>query len=110
MWPVEAKVLETPNQVAAYEQDVREEFLKCRYAPFSNAGAMVAYLLSGSAEETFAAIEKKMGCTLNKSEMFSDRPHRISDHQRAVAATKPYPKSFSCHHLVMAFLTLTRTS
>jgi hypothetical protein len=110
MWPIEAKVLETPNQVAAYERDVREEFLKCRYAPFSNAGAMLAYLLCGSAEDAFAAIEKKLGCSLKQSEVFSDRAHRTSDHQRTVPIAKPYPKSFSCHHLVMAFLTLVRTT
>src|SRR6185312_4972776 len=27
MWPIEAKVLETPNQVADYERDIRQEFL-----------------------------------------------------------------------------------
>ena len=45
MWPIEAKVLETPGGVADYVRDIREEYLKCRYGPFSASGAMLAYLL-----------------------------------------------------------------
>src|SRR5665213_2963949 len=35
MFPLEAKVLRTSGDVAAYLADVREQFLTCRYAPFS---------------------------------------------------------------------------
>lgn len=108
MWPIEAKVLETPNQTAAYLNDLRNEFLKCRYAPFSKAGAMLAYLLSGTAEDALEAIESKLGCALQPAAMFADRAHRLSDHQRSVPAGKPYPSTFACHHLVMAFLGLAR--
>jgi hypothetical protein len=108
MWPIEAKVLETPNQTAAYLRDLREEFLKCRYAPFSKAGAMLAYLLTGTAEDALAAIESKVGDPLKPTIKFTDRAHRLSDHERTVPPGKPYPKSFSCHHLVMAFIGLTR--
>jgi hypothetical protein len=51
MWPLEAKVLETPNQLASYHRDIQQEFLTCRYAPFSMSGAMLGYLLSGTAED-----------------------------------------------------------
>jgi hypothetical protein len=110
MWPIEAKVLETPNQVAAYERDVREEFLKCRYAPFSKAAAMAAYLLSGSDDEAFQAIGKKLGCSLSLAKAFPDRAHRTSIHERTVPSNKRYPKAFVCHHLVMNFVGLDRAS
>lgn len=108
MWPIEAKVLETPNQIAPYLRDIREEFLKCRYAPFSKAGAMLAYLLTGTAEDALAAIESKLGIKMSLPAKFTGRSHRLSDHERTVPAGKPYPKSFACHHLVMAFIGLAR--
>jgi hypothetical protein len=109
MWPIEAKVLETPHRVTEYERDVREEFLTCRYGPFTSAGAMLGYLLSGSALDAFAAIEAKLGCTLESVPAFVNRPHRASTHKRTVPAGKSYPVDFQCHHLVMQFLGLTRS-
>jgi hypothetical protein len=108
MWPMEAKVLETPNQTAAYLRDVQEEFLTCRYAPFSKAGAMLGYLLTGTPESALAAIEGKIGKTLNQVANFASRAHRLSEHDRAVPQGKVYPKSFVCHHLVMRFVGLAR--
>lgn len=108
MWPIEAKVLETPNQTAAYLKDLQTEFLTCRYAPFSKAGAMLAYLLTGIPEDALAVIESKLGKTLNPVAKFTDRAHRFSEHDRIVPAGKAYPKSFSCHHLVMTFIGLSR--
>jgi hypothetical protein len=98
MWPIEAKVLETPNQVADYGRDVREEFLTCRYAPFSSAGAMLAYLLSGSADDAFQSIQTNLGCSLVPSQAFAERAHRTSNHQRSLPPNKKYPQLFSCHH------------
>lgn len=108
MWPIEAKVLETPNQTAAYLKDLQEEFLTCRYAPFSKAGAMLAYLLTGVPEDALAAIEGKLGKSLNPVTKFASRAHRLSEHNRTVPMGKVYPKSFACHHLVMAFVGLAR--
>jgi hypothetical protein len=108
MWPIEAKVLETSNQTAAYLKDLQDEFLTCRYAPFSKAGAMLAYLLKGAEEDALAAIEGRLGITLNPTAKFANRAHRLSEHDRTVPAGKVYPKSFTCHHLVMAFIGLAR--
>lgn len=108
MWPIEAKVLETPNQTAAYLKDLQEEFLTCRYAPFSKAGAMLAYLLSGTPEDALATIEGKLGKTLSPLAKFASRAHRLSEHDRTVPAGKIYSRSFACHHLVMAFIGLSR--
>jgi hypothetical protein len=109
MWPMEAKVLETPGRLADYERDVREEFLKCRYAPFSGAGAMLAYLLSGTAMEAFKGIAARFGCTLDPVSAFATRPHRASDHQRTVPPGKSYPVSFRCHHLILEYPGLSRS-
>ncbi|WP_377828410.1 hypothetical protein ACFKHW_32070 [Bradyrhizobium lupini] len=109
MWPIEAKVLETPGAVAAYERDVRQEFLTCRYGPFSEEGAMVGYLLTGLAVDALTAIEKSLGCALNTVPAFASRPHRASSHKRTVPIGKSYPINFRCHHLILEFPGLTRS-
>jgi hypothetical protein len=109
MWPIEAKVLETPGRLAEYERDIREEFLKCRYAPFSGAGAMLGYLLTGSASATFEGIAIRLGCILEPTAAFADRPHRVSSHQRVVPGGKNYPVDFQCHHLILEYPGLTRS-
>jgi hypothetical protein len=108
MWPLEAKVLETPRALAEYERDVREEYLTCRYAPFSSSGAMLGYLISGSALDALANIAKKLGCALDTVAEFPSRPHRLSNHRRSVPAGKAYPSDFRCHHLVLEYPELTR--
>lgn len=110
MWPLEAKVLETPGAVAEYLHDVNQEFMTCRYAPFSSSGAMLAYLLSGSASDALTKIGGKLGCAMYAVTEFTNRPHRVSNHQRAVPIGKSYPLDFSCHHLVLNFPGLKRHS
>ncbi|WP_339913395.1 hypothetical protein [uncultured Brevundimonas sp.] len=109
MWPLEAKVLETPGAVAAYADDVETQFLTCRYAPFSNSGAMLAYLISGSAADALAAISTKLGCDLHDIVEHSARPNRYSKHTRRVPDGKRYPAAFDCFHLILEYPELTRT-
>ena len=78
MWPLEAKVLETPRAVAAYVNDVVSEFLSCRYAPFSGSGAMLGYLLSGTATDALAAIAARLGEKLHDITELMERPNRVS--------------------------------
>lgn len=108
MWPLEAKVMETPGTLAEYERDVRNEYLTCRYAPFSASGAMLGYLLSGTAADALVRIASKLGCALDPVVEFSGRPHRVSSHQRLVPPGKSYPIDFGCHHLVLEYIGLTR--
>lgn len=109
MWPMEAKVLETAGRVAGYIEDVKDQFLTCRYAPFSGSAAMLGYLLSGKTSDALDGISKKLGCMLHAvSGSPSARPHRISHHVRAVPAGKQYPKDFTCHHLMLEFSGLRR--
>jgi len=109
MWPLEAKVLETPGAVAAYAHDVENEFLKCRYAPFSSSGAMLAYLISGDATDALASIAKKLGCELHDVVEHNARPNRYSKHTRNVPPGKHYPSAFDCYHLVLEYPGLTRS-
>ncbi|MCY4553848.1 MAG: hypothetical protein OXC79_09260 [Candidatus Poribacteria bacterium] len=91
MWPIEAKVLETPRKVAAYVRDVRVEFLTCRYAPFSDSGAMLGYLLTGIPDDALVTIAQKLGCKLETVAGHTEKPIRLSKHRRKVPAGKPYP-------------------
>lgn len=108
MWPLEAKVLATPSTMAEYERDVREQYLTCRYAPFSGSAAMLGYLLSGKAVDALDQIAKKLGCTLDAVEEFPSRPHRFSIHRRIVPMGRNYPLDFECHHLILEYLGVMR--
>lgn len=110
MWPLEAKVLETDRKSAVrqYIKDVKNEFLTCRYAPFSSEGAMVGYLLSGNPEKAFENIAAKIPCHLIAHPEFALRPHKLSEHRRSVEKGKPYPCEFRCHHLIFEFYNLAR--
>ncbi|MEM9421523.1 MAG: hypothetical protein AAF986_03300 [Pseudomonadota bacterium] len=103
MWPIEAKIAETPAQVAKYTNDIENEFLTCRYAPFTASGAMAGYLLSGKSSDFFSNVSTKLGCSLDDVSQFKHRPNRQSDHERKVPKGKPYPKGFRCYHMVMEF-------
>ena len=110
MWPIEAKVVETPTRIAHYVRDINEEYLSCRYAPFANSGAMLGYLLTGSAEEVFAAIDERLGCRLDGIPEHPMRPNRVSHHERDVPRGKPYPRKFACYHLILEYLELERAT
>lgn len=108
MWPLEAKVLETPGTLADYDRDVREQYMTCRYAPFSGSGAMLGFLLSGNPIDTLGRVAAKLGCTLEVVKEFLLRPHRVSSHHRSVPVGKMYPVDFECHHMILEFQGLER--
>ncbi|MET1111799.1 MAG: hypothetical protein ABWX67_09780 [Allosphingosinicella sp.] len=109
MWPAEAKVLTSANALADYLADVGEQFLSCRYAPFSSSGAMLGYLLSGEAEEALENIGMRLGVAFaERTPISQDRPHRSTVHDRKVPTGKSYPTQFRCHHLMMSFHGLER--
>jgi hypothetical protein len=110
MWPLEAKVLETPNKISHYINDVKAEFLTCRYAPFSSGGAMLGYLLTGTPTAALDALEQKLGVSFTTVHGFPSDKHRSSDHLRSVPFGKRYPAAFTCHHMILEYLTLTRAS
>lgn len=100
MWPLEAKVLRDDSAVAEYVSDIKTEFLLCRYAPFSEEGAMLGYLLSGTSRMAFRNIAKSLPCKLRIPKRLYSRPHRISRHLRVAPKGKPYPRRFRIHHLM----------
>ena len=108
MWPLEAKVLPTPSTLADYLSDIRNEYLNCRYAPFSPSGAMLGYLLEGTAQDTLANIARQLGVPLNPVGMSSVCPCSVSIHDRIVPPGKLYPSHFACHHIIIPFLGLRR--
>lgn len=101
MWPLEAKVLRSDGAVAPYIKDIQNEFLTCRYAPFSSEGGMLGYLFSGNPNKAFSNIEAKVPCTLSHHPQFPNRDHKISNHKRKVPRGKEYPADFCCHHLIL---------
>lgn len=109
MWPLEAKVLEKPGSVTAYVRDVTEEYLTCRYAPFSDSGAMLGYLLTGKPEEALSAIAGKLNGVLEEITGLPPATNRCSKHARTVPKGKPYPPEFRCYHLILEFPSAQRT-
>lgn len=110
MWPLEAKVLTTSQSLSNYLKDIQKEFLTCRYAPFSPSGAMLGYLLHGEPEETLSNISARLNCTLDPMTAFAHRPCAVSMHTRSVPLEKPYPAIFDCHHIILTFHGLRRSS
>lgn len=110
MWPIEAKVLETPKAISAYVEDINKQFLTCRYAPFSSSGAMLGYLLEGNSAQAFAAIAEKLSCLLEPVSEHPVKNNRVSKHVRSVPPGKTYPVSFACYHLILDYLELRRAS
>ena len=100
-WPLEAKVLPTDGAISLYVQEILENFLTCRYAPFSSEGGMLGYLISGKPGKLFDKISVELECVLSHHPSFIERNHKISSHKRTVPNGNNYPASFSCHHLIM---------
>jgi hypothetical protein len=102
MWPIEAKVLRTDGAVGEYVNEVTGNFLTCRYAPFSGEGGMLGYLVVGSPNTAFDNIAKGLQCNLLPHPDFQKRNHRTSRHTRTAPRGKKYPRSFVCHHMILA--------
>jgi hypothetical protein len=104
IWPLEAKVLKSDGAVGEYIKEIKDNFITCRYAPFSSQGGMLGYLFSGDSNKVFTNIVTKVPCTLNDHPDFPTRDHKTSDHQRVVPPGKSYPAEFRCHHLLFKII------
>jgi len=93
-WPIEAKVLLTPGTLAAYLGDLTK-FTDGIAAPFSGAGAQVAYLLNGTTEDFFSNLGLALSVALQTMPEFSNRAHRVTSHKR-----KTTPE-LRLHHMAM---------
>jgi hypothetical protein len=101
MWPLEAKVLRSNGAVTSYIRELKNNFLSCRYAPFSSEGAMLGYLFSGVPDNVFRHIETKVPCELHHHLAFPERAHKYSEHTRRIPTNKSYPPHFRCQHLIL---------
>jgi hypothetical protein len=102
-FPVEAKVLPNDTSVSPYVSEITDNFLTCRYAPFSSEGIMLGYLISGTPINVFPAIAALLTANLVHHEKFPNQPHKYSDHLRNVPQGKPYPSDFRCQHIILDF-------
>ena len=102
MWPLEAKVLRTERTIAKYTNEIRDEFLTGRYAPYVNGGAMLGYLFSGSSNDALNNIAEALACSLVKFRSFDASAHRVSCHARDLEDPDFASGEFYCHHLIMA--------
>jgi len=100
-WPVEAKVLRTQQNTTEYVRSVTQQFLTCRYAPFSSQAAMLGYLLSGSPQIFLSNAANQIGCAIDPNPDFPNRDHGVSNHIRVIPTGKAYPVEFKCHHLIL---------
>jgi len=102
MWPLEAKIMRTPANIAPYVKDINNEFLTGRYAPFSRSAAMLGYLLSGAPENTTENIEKSLEVPLIPHPAFHPRfTHHTSEHRRNLKNETWASGQFTCHHMIM---------
>lgn len=95
-WPIEAKVVPTPNTLAAYMSDITK-FVSGVAAPLTGEGGVIAYLLDGEELEFLVALESKLGEPLKEisASALMYRAHRVSQHERSPAS------QLRLHHLVM---------
>ena len=101
-WSVEAKVLQSPTNTHRYVDDLNK-YLEGTGSPFSNQGALVAYLLSGQPDDVFPKLALLLGQQLRPHAAFRERPHRVSQHQRDESnLPTSTPGEFICHHLIFA--------
>jgi hypothetical protein len=107
--PLEAKVLKSDGAIAEYKAEINENFITCRYAPFSSEGGMLGYLLSGEPDKAFSNIAAKVPCKLSHHPNFLNRDHKTSYHKRVVPSEKPFMADFYCHHLLLKILTSNTT-
>lgn len=104
VWPLEAKILHSDSSVSEYIKEITDNYLVCRYSPFSSEAGMLAYLLKGSPKKAFGNIARFVPCQLVDHVDFQSRDHKTSDHQRLVPAGESYPSNFRCHHLILNIL------
>jgi hypothetical protein len=109
LWPLEAKVLYTDDDahgIRQYVNEVRDNYLPCRYAPFSSEAAMLGYLFSGDVSVVLQNIGRRlracgMQCRLIQFPVHSSRPHKTSKHVRSGHQCRYAPREFRCHHMIL---------
>lgn len=95
IWPIEAKVLQTPSTLTEYLKDVNNKFIAGIAAPFVGEGGMVGYLLTGIPDVVLNQLATELGQSLLGMSQFAARSHGVSLHTRAAAP------DLTLHHMIM---------
>lgn len=98
---IEAKVLDTDEAVAEYVKEITDNFLECRYAPFSSHGAMLGYLRKGTVDKALKSVETALECTLVLLRALEQWRHHTSQHNRVSKNCRGCPRDFTCHHMIV---------
>jgi hypothetical protein len=94
-WPIEAKVIPTPNTLAEYLKDVKEKFIAGIASPLIGEGAMIGYLLCNNGQAFIANLAAKLDQPLNQIADFPNRMHRTTEHARSLCP------NLTLHHMLM---------
>ncbi len=94
-WPLEAKVVPSPNALAEYLKDVNDKFVAGIASPLIGEGGMLGYLLCSDGAAVFRNLEERLGQTLKQVPDLEQRFHRTSHHPRAKAP------ELRLHHMLM---------
>lgn len=94
-WPLEAKVVPSPDRLGEYLKDVNDKFVGGVAAPLVGEGAMIAYLLTTETTAVFENLANRLNQRLRTVPEFRERPHRVSHHLRTTAP------ELRLHHLLM---------
>lgn len=101
-WAVETKVLENPDDIARYLEDLGK-YLTGKSSPLSTQAALGAYLIQGQPDSVFLCLASALGTPLAVHPAFPFRPHRTSEHRRDKSKLPAVtPTEFVCHHLVFS--------
>ena len=95
IWPLEAKVVQSPKAMAEYMKDVNDKFIAGVAAPFVGEAAMVGYLMNADADSALAEVSVRLNQPLKSVPEFDERTHRTSFHSRS-----PAP-ALRLHHMMM---------
>lgn len=101
IWPVEMKLLPDDSDATAYASEIRDNFITCRYAPFTGEGAMFGCLLKGTPAAAFVTISQEVPCKLTAGAFNPPREHMVSRHARTVPSGRHYAPEVCCHHLLV---------
>ncbi len=104
IFPIEAKVLPSDGAVADYVNEINENYLTCRYAPFSKEAAMLGYLLKGKASIALDRIAEKLTCQMHDFPPLLARSHKFSEHIRLHSDCLLSSRDFRCHHLILPIM------
>lgn len=94
-WPIEAKVLRSPRDLAGYMSDVSGKFETGIAAPLVGEGGMIGYLLGGPTLDALRELETRLGQTLGDYPELARPSHKISLHER-----QPSPR-LRLHHMIL---------